>query len=1289
MTNPRAIISVLVLLSVLVGVSHADAVKYRQGGGGIYTDLTFDQTDIDTTNDNVGSATSFATGASAPKYTLLGCNGLLAALPLASGDQINWATLTIVAYQGDNDTVTVSRCLTNWMPNLAGTNQSNVTGQHAVLDAGTPWSSGTFSTADYDAAGGVSITWDSSCYGDSYTYDVTAMVKAMYDNTENYGFVISAASGTGVYLYSNNNSNEARRPILTISYSPGAPPTYALTVNSGTGGGSYVPGAVVGIYSDVPPFAKIFYQWTGDTGYLGNPSAPDTAVTMPAAAVEVTATYTDAPTYTLTINSGSGSGDYVEGEEVEISADPGPSGYLFEQWVGDVAYLDNPNSPDTTVTMPAMPVTATATLALGTGRLLTVNDGSGGGMYLPGVDANISADPAPSGYKFNMWVGELGAFADRFSANTYFTMPDADTEVTATYCYTSVYTDWWPAFNYFCKTMFGAEKEPLAYDMFGSTLAFVGTGEWRHVSETSACVAFETNLPTNAYIEYGQTTSYGQQTDPDDGNYYMHIQYLRDLLPDTTYHYRYVATDERANTICSADKTLTTATPSNVVYVPGGLSGPPYNLTQSGRTYLLTEDIDADGTGIEVKADNVVLDLGGHTLTYNNTVQTDPTGPRGDFWDFMEFACMGIRVYNRTNVDVVNGTIKQGPGNNGAENCGMGYSPFFVYSSDGDVAGLTVEYTGRQVTGIDTKWSGVNDIHHNVVLDRGGRVYNRHSPLHGIDSAKYVHHNLLKRVRHCGISGGSNVDVYSNEMYIDSCDTNSFGVNFYASTNSECNDNKIFGTGYLAIGVGTVSSGVADIDVHDNFMHLEEMEPDTRSSEYGPQSGGYCCRITWGGDNIDYHDNVLVTYARDGGMVRGTWFYTQAGIVDIFCRNNIIKAILRNEASDIQGAIVVPGDGNQTAPPHVYENNRVISNFCNVRFGESYGTGANTRFYDNTFVKEGPTRSDYRTIQCGSENPLTTNHELYDSSFEGGASYDAVLFAGAQAANNNFYVGWTLTIETEPLADITIEDVGDVVVYSDQADGSGIAQAKILQYRHKQAGKTFYTPHEVMVTKGEGSGSAIVTVDAKKTVSIPLEYALTVTSGSGSGDYEKDEVVPISADPAPSGKVFDQWIGDTDCVASTTSGSTTVTMPDADVDITATYTDALYTLTVNSGSGSGNYAEAQVVPISADPAPTDMVFKEWIGDTDCVASATSGSTTVTMPASSVEVTATYKDLYYKGDRNHDFFVGQTDLDIVLDMWGKSGDDIIDERADVNDDDFIGQTDLDYVLDDWGKSGSPP
>jgi hypothetical protein len=46
---------------------------------------------------------------------------------------------------------------------------------------------------------------------------------------------------------------------------------------------------------------------------------------------------------------------------------------------------------------------------------------------------------------------------------------------------------------------------------------------------------------------------------------------------------------------------------------------------------------------------------------------------------------------------------------------------------------------------------------------------------------------------------------------------------------------------------------------------------------------------------------------------------------------------------------------------------------------------------------------------------------------------------------------------------------------------------------------------------------------------------------------------------------------------------------------------------------------------------------------------------------------------------------QADLYIALEMWGKEDDDTTDPRADVRGDQFVGQTDLDYVLDGWGNT----
>ena len=69
---------------------------------------------------------------------------------------------------------------------------------------------------------------------------------------------------------------------------------------------------------------------------------------------------------------------------------------MFDQWIGDTAYVDNVDAANTTVTMPDLDVELTATYeSIIVEYTLTVNGGSGGGSYEAAEVVGISAD-APS-----------------------------------------------------------------------------------------------------------------------------------------------------------------------------------------------------------------------------------------------------------------------------------------------------------------------------------------------------------------------------------------------------------------------------------------------------------------------------------------------------------------------------------------------------------------------------------------------------------------------------------------------------------------------------------------------------------------------------------------------------------------------------------------------------------------------------------------------------------------------------------------------------------------------------
>lgn len=74
---------------------------------------------------------------------------------------------------------------------------------------------------------------------------------------------------------------------------------------------------------------------------------------------------------------------------------------------------------------------------------------------------------------------------------------------------------------------------------------------------------------------------------------------------------------------------------------------------------------------------------------------------------------------------------------------------------------------------------------------------------------------------------------------------------------------------------------------------------------------------------------------------------------------------------------------------------------------------------------------------------------------------------------------------------------------------------------------------------------------------MPEKYTLTVKNGTGGGEYEANEQVKITADAAPAGKVFDQWItSGGGAFADAKSAETVFTMPDSNVTVTAVYKNA-------------------------------------------------------------------------------------------------------------------------------------
>ena len=151
------------------------------------------------------------------------------------------------------------------------------------------------------------------------------------------------------------------------------------------------------------------------------------------------------------------------------------------------------------------------------------------------------------------------------------------------------------------------------------------------------------------------------------------------------------------------------------------------------------------------------------------------------------------------------------------------------------------------------------------------------------------------------------------------------------------------------------------------------------------------------------------------------------------------------------------------------------------------------------------------------------------------------------------------------------------------------------------------------------------------------EHTLTVVNGIGGGTYKEGAVIGIQATP-PEGYKFQKWTWDTNKISagelfaygdSQDLQNSGIYMPTFDFTITATFVkdDANYALTVDGGDGDGTYKVSTPVSITAlAKNDEDMPFWKWTSSGGgTFANESFSSTTFTMPAESVTVTAHYYD----------------------------------------------------------------
>ncbi len=238
-----------------------------------------------------------------------------------------------------------------------------------------------------------------------------------------------------------------------------------------------------------------------------------------------------------------------------------------------------------------------------------------------------------------------------------------------------------------------------------------------------------------------------------------HLHRISELEPGTTYYYRMVSVDPESSK--KSESEIFEITPQekpNAIRIPGDMVGStPYKLDQKNALYILTEDISADGTAIEIAAEGVTLDLDGHTVLFGNN---------------SEEQVYGVRFADPGSSTLCNGHVHQG-------NKSRDYSAAVV-SLDRpvptEIFGISTDVHLPNAFPLFMTHANKANIHHNSIYSRVTEIECRHYPgnalmrIYTYGGDIHIHDNLVTEGCHWGINvrissrSAKNIEIDHNDI---------------------------------------------------------------------------------------------------------------------------------------------------------------------------------------------------------------------------------------------------------------------------------------------------------------------------------------------------------------------------------------------------------------------------------------------------------------------------------------------------------------------------------------------
>lgn len=547
-------------------------------------------------------------------------------------------------------------------------------------------------------------------------------------------------------------------------------------------------------------------------------------------------------------------------------------------------------------------------------------------------------------------------------------------------------------------------------------------------------------------------------------------------------------------------------------------------LRLPNKKYTLGRDVSALATCFSIQADNITLDLGGHTITYG-------TGdPRRAAFGILGVACWDTMLSNGVananpcggtfdGLSVMNGKIVQALG-------GAVYSDAIHLGQGGgnrlEVHDVEFSVQGDAAIPIFTTFSGAGShVYRNIIHNDVRRIPNRHQlqgmsvkfdNSQGFPPGQSVHDNQILG----GAQGGiflvtAGATAYGNKISLNGRYSNDFSIYLWGNK-QEIFKNEIdvvSGRGLQiaggAVGTGGAGKGGANSVAHDNRIQVTELK---QNCDY---SAGDACNVCepGGAYGIQFDDNPQGDQSFNNSVI------ARAQECDAAALRITDSRLAENESHHDSftairvGATVANAYGWDNAGPTGFtaRNDSFVADTASYHV--NWDGAQNEVCIACTFGKGANSSAKYVTFsfQNGGQVPVRNIH-FVDPKFVGGAAKDSTDMRPVNATDwpgySEYFIDWTFSLcvhdqhgSAVASAQISIIDALGHTAYEGNTNQDGRISVPLTEFRMyntpSQVLRELRTPYVVLIRK-----QSCRTVPPKLSVEVkePSSHTAAITCGS-------------------------------------------------------------------------------------------------------------------------------------------------------------------------------------------------